>query len=302
MDNSNNNILPKAWESFLSSSTFIPVIVKTIERFHDTSWHMEPNKHECFEMVYIKRGKAVFEIAGYPAEIGPNDIIIIKPNQPHKFIVKSESGCEFIVLSFKFVNRFDGQYSDVSLENFLDFVSGKETGPFITLKVSQKNDIIVLLNRILKERENPDIGSEFLNYLLVMELFVLISRALKMEWENSIKNKSPKIKELIQASVNYINNNYERDISLKDIARYVFLSTSYFTRAFKEEMGISPINYLLKIRVERAKELLKDTDNRISDIALSVGFSNQQRFNDIFKKYVKLTPLQYRKNVQVKKH
>jgi len=43
----------------------------------------------------------------------------------------------------------------------LDFVSGKETGPFITLKVSQKNDIIVLLNRILKERENPDIGSEF---------------------------------------------------------------------------------------------------------------------------------------------
>jgi len=123
-----------------------------------------------------------------------------------------------------------------------------------------------------------------------------------MEWENSIKNKSPKIKELIQASVNYINNNYERDISLKDIARYVFLSTSYFTRAFKEEMGISPINYLLKIRVERAKELLKDTDNRISDIALSVGFSNQQRFNDIFKKYVKLTPLQYRKNVQVKKH
>jgi len=239
LDNSNNNILPKAWESFLSSSTFIPVIVKTIERFHDTSWHMEPNKHECFEMVYIKRGKAVFEIAGYPAEIGPNDIIIIKPNQPHKFIVKSESGCEFIVLSFKFVNRFDGQYSDVSLENFLDF---------------------------------QNIGSEFLNYLLVMELFVLISRALKMEWENSIKNKSPKIKELIQASVNYINNNYERDISLKDIARYVFLSTSYFTRAFKEEMGISPINYLLKIRVE-----IKDTDNRISDIALSVGFSNQQR-------------------------
>jgi len=57
LDNSNNNILPKAWESFLSSSTFIPVIVKTIERFHDTSWHMEPNKHECFEMVYIKRAR-----------------------------------------------------------------------------------------------------------------------------------------------------------------------------------------------------------------------------------------------------
>jgi AraC-like DNA-binding protein len=289
------DILPRAWESLLNSSEFIPVIVKNIEQFHDPSWHMAPNRHESFEMVYMKRGKAVFEIAGYPAQIGPNDIIIIKPNQPHKFIVKSETGCEFIVLSFKFVNSFASQHSDVSLEDFLNFVRGKESGAFITLKVSQKNEIITLLNRILNEKGNSDIGSEFLNYLLVMELFVLISRALKMEWESSIKNKSPKIKELIQVSVNYIHNNYERDISLKDIAQYVFLSTSYFTRAFKEEMGISPISYLLKIRIERAKELLKETDKRISEIALSVGFSNQQRFNDIFKKYAKLTPLQYRK-------
>ncbi len=290
-----DNILPKAWESLLNSSAFIPVIVKTLESFHDTTWSMEPNRHESFEMVYIKKGNAVFEISGCPAEIGPNDIIIIKPEQPHRFIVKSESGCEFIVLSFKFQSKFDNQILDLSLEDFLNFVSSKETGAFITLKVSQKNEIINLLNRILKEKENPEIGSEFLNYLFVLELFVLISRALKMEWENSIKNKSPKLKELIQASVSYINNNFERDISLKDIARYVFLSSSYFTRAFKEEIGISPINYLLKVRVERAKELLRDTDLKVSDIALSVGFSNHQRFNDIFKKYVKHTPLKFRK-------
>lgn len=291
-----NGILPKAWESLLNSSNFLPVIVKTIERIHDTSWSMEPNRHEFYEMVYIKKGNAVFEIAGYPAELGPNDIIIIKPNQFHKFIVKSQSGCEFIVLNFKFVSKFDMHLSGVSLEYFLDFVSGKESGAFIKLKVSQKNEIINILNRILKEKENPDIGSGLLNYMLVMELFVLISRALKMEWEDSIKNKSSKLKELIQVSVSYINNNYEREISLKDIAQYVFLSTSYFTRAFKEEMGISPINYLLKTRIERAKELLKDSTQKISDIALSVGFSNQQRFNDIFKKYVKMTPLQYRKS------
>lgn len=290
------DILPKAWESVLESATFIPVIVKSIKRFHDTSWHMEPNIHEFFEMVYIKKGNAVFEISGTSVEIGPNNIIIIKPRQYHKFEVKSQAGCEFIVLNFGFENKFDNQFAEVSLEDFLNFVNKKEWGRFISLKVSHKNEIINLLNRILKERENPEIGSEFLNYLLVLELFVLISRALKMEWENSIKNKSPKLKELIQAAVNYINNNYERDISLTDISKYVFLSTSYFTRAFKEEMGVSPINYLLNVRVERAKELLRETDAKISDIALSVGFSNQQRFNDIFKKYTQKTPLQYRKS------
>ncbi len=287
--------LPKAWESLLNTSTFMPVIVKTIERFHDPSWSMDPNIHDHYEMVYIRKGDAVFEIAGQPVMLGPNDIIIIKPRQLHKFTVKTDLGCDFIVLSFKFENRISGEYSEVPLEDFLNFVSSKETGSFISLKISQKNEIILLLNRIIKERESSEPGSDFLNHLLVLELFVLLSRALKMEWENSIKSKSPKLRELINISINYIHNNFEREISLGDIAKFVFLSSSYFARAFKEETGLSPISYLLKIRIERAKELLSDTELKISDIALSVGFSNQQRFNEMFKKYAGQTPLQYRK-------
>jgi len=288
-------LLPKAWESLLNSSNFLPVIVKTLERIQDITWSMEPNIHENYEMVYMKKGYAVFEISGHPVNLGPNDIVVIKPLQYHKFIVKSESGCEFIVLNFTFENRINGAFSEVPLEDFLNFVSSKETGPYITLKVSQKNEIVVLLNRILKERESSEPGSEFLNYLLVMELFVLLSRALKMEWENSIKSKSPKLKELINISINFIHTNFERDISLGDIAGFVFLSPSYFTRAFKEQTGMSPINYLLKVRIDRARELLEDTGLKISDIALNVGFSNQQRFNEMFKKFTSHTPLQYRK-------
>lgn len=287
--------MPKAWEGILNSSNFLPVIVKSLERIQDITWSMEPNRHENYEMVYMKKGYAVFEISGQPVNLGPNDIVIIKPLQYHKFIVKSESGCEFIVLNFTFENRISGEFSEIPLEDFLNFVSSKETGPYITLKVSQKNEIVILLNRIVKERESSEPGSDFLNYLLVLELFVLLSRALKMEWENSIKSKSPKLKELIGISVNFIHTNFERDISLGDIAKFVFLSPSYFTRAFKEETGMSPINYLLKVRIDRAKELLSDTGLKISDIALSVGFSNQQRFNEMFKKHTSLTPLQYRK-------
>lgn len=291
--------IPKVWESMLNSSGFVPVIVKTIEKFHDASFSMEPNKHEHFELVYVKKGHAVFQISGHPVPIGPNDIVIIKPNQTHKLIVDSETGCEFIVLSFKFMDQRNSEFSETSLEDFLNFVRSKEDGSFIALKVSQKNEIINVMNRILRERERADIGNELLNYLLVMELFILISRALKMEWENSIKNKSPKIKELIHASVSFINNNFERDISVGDISKFVFLSTSYFTRAFKEEIGISPMNYLLKVRVDRAKELLEESELKISDIALQVGFSNQQRFNEMFKKYAGITPMQYRKQKRI---
>ena len=271
--------LPRAWESLMNSADFIPVIVRTVERFHDTSWTMEPNRHDFFEMVYIKKGDVNFEISDKPVDIGPNEMIIIKPKQFHKFIVKSSTGCEFIVFNFKFENKINDNISGVSLDDFLNFVRNKETGPFITLKVSAKNDIVILLDRILKEKQNDEIGTEFLNYLLVLELFVLISRAMKMEWENSIKGKSNKLKEVIQAAINYIDTNYERDISLKDISKYVFLSPSYFAKAFKDVTGKSPINFLIQVRLNRAKELLSETQQKVYEIAIGVGFSNQQRFN-----------------------
>ena len=286
---------PKAWEGVLGSASFIPVTsVKAIERYHDAEWSKGLSLHETFEMVYIKSGSGVFEIGEQNVSVGSNDIVIIKPNQSHKLNVNSEGGCDFIVLYFKFMDQTEHTLSEVSLGDFINFVSGRESGSFIKLKVSQKNDIIVLLNRILKEQTSDQLGSDLLNYLMLMELFVLISRALKAEWENSIKNKSPKIKELMQSAIQFVHNNFEREISITDIAKYVFLSPSYFTRAFKENTGLSPMQYLLNIRIKRACELLQETDQKVGEIALSVGFSNQQRFNDMFKKQTNMTPMQYR--------
>lgn len=288
-------VIPKAWEGVLGSASFIPVTsIKAIERYRDAEWSKGLSIHETFELVYIKSGKGLFEIGSQHVEVGSNDIVIIKPNNHHKLAVTSEGGCDFIVLYFKFVNQSSHELSGASLEDFINFVSGKDSGTFIKLKVSHKNDIIILLNRILKEKTSDQLGSDLLNYLMLMELFVLISRALKAEWENSIKNKSPKIKELMHSAIQYILNNYEREISITDIAKYVFLSPSYFTRAFKEDTGVSPMQYLLNIRIKRSCELLSETDLRVGEIAHSVGFSNQQRFNDMFKKQTGMTPMQYR--------
>lgn len=287
--------IPKAWEGVLDSASFIPVTsIKSIERYHDGQWSKGLSIHETFEMVYIKSGEGTFDIGEQRVQVGSNDIVIIKPHQHHKLSVPSDNGCDFIVLYFKFMNQSNHAMSETSLEDFINFVSSKESGAFIKLKVSQKNDIIVLLNRILREKAGDQLGSDLLNYLMLMELFVLISRALKAEWENSIKNKSPKIKELMQSAIRFVHNNYEREISITDIAKYVFLSPSYFTRAFKENTGLSPMQYLLNVRIKRACELLLESDMKAGEIAHSVGFSNQQRFNDMFKKQMKMTPMQYR--------
>ena len=130
--------------------------------------------------------------------------------------------------------------------------------------------------------------------ILVIELFVLLSRVLKLEWEQNTKNRNLKLFEILNTAKEYIDVNYAKDLSLSNVAKYIYLSDSYFAHSFKSKFGISPKSYILKVRIEAAKELLENTDVKVSDVAISVGFSSQQRFNDIFRKYEKLTPLKYR--------
>jgi len=289
-------MIPKAWEELIAKGLFLPVIVKTLERMHDANWDMELNEHDHFEMVYMKRGNAVFRISGEDVLVGPNDIVIIKPFQMHKFNVKSGAVCEFIVLSFKFHNQYNHEFSDVSLNDFIEFVKNKESGAYITLNASKKNEIVSVLNRILREKQNHDVWGDILSYLLIMELFVMVSRALKAEWQESIGDKGLKLKELMHVAKKYIEDNCEKELGIEDISKYLFLSQSYFAHAFKKEFNISPKSYLLLNRIERSKEMLLKSRTKICDIALSVGFSSQQRYNDIFKKIVGITPKQYRKN------
>jgi len=297
-----SELFPKTWQEFIDSSGYMPVVINSIERHFSDDWSQTHSNHEYYEMVYVKKGISVFEIEGIKVTVGPNDIIIIKPHKIHTLKVQQGSTCEFIVLHFSFTRRNTDKGtsypSEIPIEDFINFYTGQHTGPFLKLKVNHKNDIITLLNRIVAEQSEEQFGSDFLVHLLILELFVMISRVLKLEWERSILEDSPQQKELVNLAVQFIQNHYERDISLNDICGYVFLSPSYFARIFKKETGYSPISFLINTRIKRAQELLANTEEKASEIALSVGFSTQQRFNETFKKITGMTPLEYRKKMQ----
>ena len=285
--------LPKAWDEMLEKFIYMPALIKTIERVHDTNCSMEANKDDHYKMVYVKKGTAVFQIEGADVNMTPHSVIIIKPQKSHKLIVKSDS-CELIVLYFMFKNKKNEAAGHVSLTDFIEYVEDDANGDFLFLKLGKKNDIIHVMNRILRERVKYQVWGDFLSGILVIELFVLLSRALKLEWEQSAKNRNLKLFELLNIAKEYIDVNYAQDLSLSQIAKYIYLSDSYFAHAFKNKFGVSPKSYILKVRIDAAKDLLSNTEVKVSDVAASVGFSSQQRFNDIFRKYENMTPLKYR--------
>jgi len=102
----------------------------------------------------------------------------------------------------------------------------------------------------------------------------------------------------IYSVADYLNKNYENDISVSKMAQLCGLSVSYFTRAFREVIGCSPKKYLIKIRISKAKLLLENSDKQISEICSICGFKKQNSFTSLFKSINGLTPTEYRKNVK----
>ena len=98
----------------------------------------------------------------------------------------------------------------------------------------------------------------------------------------------------LQQAIDYIHTYLNRDLSLAELASVVNISPTYFASLFKQTMGISPHQYVIQQRVERAKVMLMKTDLAIADIALQVGFSSQSHLTQQFKRVTGLTPKQIR--------
>lgn len=99
---------------------------------------------------------------------------------------------------------------------------------------------------------------------------------------------------VIKKAILYIENHYNKDISLDDVSREVDISPYYFSRLFKEETKENFIEYLTKLRIKKAKELLKKKELSMKHICMQVGFGTPNYFSRIFKKYVGVTPTEYR--------
>ena len=99
---------------------------------------------------------------------------------------------------------------------------------------------------------------------------------------------------LITSVVDFITSNYAENITLSDAAKYAYVNPSHLSREFNKSMNCNFRSYLNNIRIEKAKELLANTDLSLADIGNQVGFTDQSYFNKIFRKHEDLTPGQYR--------
>lgn len=103
-------------------------------------------------------------------------------------------------------------------------------------------------------------------------------------------------KDTIYKAVDYIKRNFMETITLEDIAKYVYLNPSYFSKVFRNEMKCTFVSYVNKIRVSASKNLLLDASIPLTDVSILVGFEDQSYFTKVFKKATGMTPGRFRES------
>ncbi|GHT77384.1 hypothetical protein FACS1894130_01500 [Spirochaetia bacterium] len=111
------------------------------------------------------------------------------------------------------------------------------------------------------------------------------------------EKKDVKTNKLIEASIEYIKNNYADDIKLETVANKIFITSGYLSILFKQTTGINFLDYLHRYRIQVSKDLMRDVRRKVYEIAYMVGYQDEKYFSRIFKKFTGLSPRQYRESL-----
>jgi signal transduction histidine kinase/DNA-binding LacI/PurR family transcriptional regulator/CheY-like chemotaxis protein len=163
-----------------------------------------------------------------------------------------------------------------------------------TVESTSKIPVIVVTGKILTETEmerlNQGVAAVLAKGLFSIEETIgHISTALEQK-----RRISAEAKRLVRLAMVYLQKNYSEPISRRDIAKHIGITEDHLTYCFRQELGITPIHYLQRYRINQAKRLLKESNQTITEIAFNVGFSDSGYFSRIFRREIGMSPEMFR--------
>lgn len=253
--------------------------------------------HEEIEITLIKKGQGIHKIDLNPINVEEGDIIFVKPSILHS--IEQTSNKDIMIWSTMVfnLNMLNSALTDGCLIKFFAPIFNNQNElPMIIKKDSPGyDDALITIKKIFECYNLKIYGFELqLKSLLYHLFYIMYSNKLVREKKASTvpKEVSDKIKLILQ----FIHENYERDLSVEEIALKCNFSEYHFMRFFKKYIGMTCIEYINNYRLEVASSLLNNTNKSILNISFEVGFNNVSYFNKLFKKKYSITPKEFRKS------
>jgi len=240
---------------------------------------------EGFALLYISSGRGTFESESkFSAIIEPGHAFLLFPRIWHRYKPDPKTGWHEHWIGF------DGEIARRWLRH--KFISKKNP----VVKVNAEDTVLATFSRVMQSiRANRPALQQILAGATdnLMGLFYSAQQAGQ--------TADPKNANVIEQAISRIQNEFERDLDLKLLARELGVSYSWFRHTFVAHTGLSPHQYLLEFRLVRARSLLAESELSIKEIATQTGFEDEFYFSRLFRQKLEVTPSQWRSRSRYRK-
>jgi AraC-like DNA-binding protein len=252
--------------------------IKNHPAHHNFNWNTWRVLHE-YQIIYITKGLGVFESETFEqTEVKAGTIIILFPGERHRYKPSADTGWDEYWVGVK------GPIIDnLLLQNFI-----KPENPCIYIGFNE--NIFALFNSIIDrtKEERPGYQPSVSGAILyLIGCFHAISK------QNSVENKEDSI--IINKAKLLFRENIYNDYSPEKLAQDLNVGYSWFRKLFKLHTGLSPGQYYIQLKIEKAKEMLNYPKASVKEIAIQLSFESNFYFSKIFKDKTGVSPIEYRK-------
>ena len=268
--------------------------------------------HETIELHFILEGQRLMFVDRETYRLSPHSAIVVN----HNLIHKTSTAPGFPPDHHNFIlqldrSRFDQILRVAGLRGFDDF--GDRFNGVATFNDSEWRLILAVISEFkamcTEDNNGGTVSMEdahaFL-YLQALELASIFAKARRRLLHAELEANQKVVPEtVVKTGVHqkvhevalYLQTHIHESVSLEELAQRFFMSRSYLTRSFRNVTGFSVVEYMTYIRIQKAQQLLRESDRSITEIADLCGFGNITYFEKVFKTTTGHTPVQYRKTV-----
>ena len=249
-------------------------IIKCGKRTNAVNHSFGPKSREHSWLIFVKQGEGLLKMDGRTLKFREHCVFSTFPNKEFEYTFFGNSDIMWICFdeAFSILPNHLGLHPHSPIKYIDDFS-----------KVEAAFDAMYSLSKSNLQSDQYRILSHF------YELFAILTEKTKVI---RIPGTS-----YVDYAVRYFENNYMNEIYIAEIAKMLGIESSYFSKLFRNKIGINPIEYLTKVRVDKAKQLLKFPPYSIKNVAKAVGFSDPLYFSKMFKRYTGMSPSEYSKAI-----
>lgn len=249
-------------------------------------WEVELHSHSYWQIISVLKGKGVIQIGEEQIHFSERNVFLIHPHATHA-ILRNTPDEQPQMMDIKFA------VADGPLAADLSKLPPQLDDSFFP-------EFQYYFDRILREsEENLPYSYDRICMFFGLALTTLLRKG-NAEEVQSTRNSPEELRVAhvggvdMQVITQYINQNYASPVSLEELARVAIVSKSTLIHAFKLAFNTTPIKYINRVRLEKAKSLLLNTDSSISEISEMVGFQSLHYFSRYFKSHEDISPVEYR--------